>query len=104
MSPSRIGARRIPSTRRSAKWLGSSGLVQLGVDRAGRLGGNAGNALELLLRRRQEALGGAEVVEDRAPPRRPDTFEVVEDRAERARVAAPPVEADREPVRLVAHP
>ena len=42
--------------------------------------------------------------EDGAAPRRADTLEVVEDGAERARVTALAVEADREPVRLVAHP
>ena len=44
------------------------------------------------------------MVEERAPPRRADTLELVEQRREPARLAALPVEADRETVRLVADP
>src|SRR5438128_302402 len=71
-----------------AKHLGSSGLVQLRVDRARRLGRELRHALELLLRGGEEALGRAEVAEDRPPAGRPDALEGVEDRLERLRVAA----------------
>src|SRR5207253_23200 len=74
--------------------LGSAGLVELRVDRARRLRRHAGNALELLLRRCEEPLGGSEVLQDRAPARGPDALQVVEDRAERARLAPLPVESD----------
>ena len=66
--------------------------------------GRPGHALELLLRRGEEAVGRAEVLQDRPPARRADAVERVEDRLERARVALLPVERDREPVRLVADP
>src|SRR5438309_4637496 len=81
--------------------LGSAGLVQLGVDGAGRLRGYAGHAFQLLLRGGEKALRRSEVLQERAPACRPDALELVEDRRERARVAPLAVEADREPVRLV---
>src|SRR5262249_9598360 len=67
--------------------LRSTRLVQLRVDRARRLRGDAWHALELLLRRREEPLRRPEVLEDRASPDRADTLQLVEDRAERPRLA-----------------
>ena len=52
--------------------------------------------------RREHPLGRAEVAQQRPAPHRPDALELVEHRLARARVAALPVEGDREPVRLVA--
>src|SRR5439155_14770349 len=83
---------------------GSAGPVELGVDRARGLRRKTRDALELLLRGRDEALGGAEVLQQRAPTRRADARQLVEDRAERLRVAPLPVAAGGEPVRLVADP
>src|SRR5439155_14308743 len=77
--PARRGAARPP-----ALLLRPSCLVQLGVDRARGLRRERGHALELLLRGGEEALRRAEVIEDRAAPRRADPLEPVEDRAERA--------------------
>src|SRR5919201_421736 len=76
---------------RSRDGLRSSGLVQLCVDRARRLGRHARDALELLLRRGEETLGRAEVLQQRAAPHRADALELVEDRRERAGVAPPSV-------------
>ena len=78
--------------------------MQLGVERPRSLGGEARHALQLLLRRGNEPLGGTVVLQDGPPPRRPDALERVEDRLERARVAAATVMRDRESVRLVAGP
>ena len=72
--------------------------------RARRLGRDAGDAFELLLGRLEHPLGRAEVLEQRAAPGRADTFDLVEHRLARRRVAALPVERDREAVRLVADP
>jgi hypothetical protein len=84
--------------------LGAAGFVQLRVDRTSRLRRHARDAFELLLGRRQEALSGAEVLEQRPPACRSDTLQLVEDRSEGARVSALPVEADRETMSLVADP
>src|SRR3954452_13631693 len=81
--------------------LRAAGFVQLRVDRTRRFRGNARDALELFLGRRQEPLGGAEVLQEGAPADRAHPLELVEDRRERAGVAALAVEADGEPVRLV---
>src|SRR3954471_8777250 len=83
--------------------LAASGLVQLRVNRPRRLCRNAGDPLELLLRRGDKALRGAEVLEQRAAAHRPDSLQLVEDRREGPRVPALPVKADREPVCLVAN-
>src|SRR3972149_2463624 len=64
----------------SAHGSGTSGLVELSVDGAGGLRGQSRDALELLLRRRGGALGGAEVGEQRAAPGGADVGERVEDR------------------------
>ena len=60
---------------------------------ARRLRRQPGDALELLLCRLEEPLGRAEVAQDRPPARGADPLERVEDRLERARVAALAVEA-----------
>src|SRR5919109_2821561 len=77
------------------------GLVERGVDPAPGRGWNAGDALELLRRRGEEALGGAEMLHQRALARGADTGQGVEDRLPRPCVAALPVEAEGEAVRLV---
>ena len=82
----------------------AAGLVQLRVDRARGLRRHARDAFELLLARREQPLDRAEVPQQRAPPRRPDAGEVVEDRLASRALAALPVEAEREAVRLVADP
>src|SRR2546427_662697 len=84
--------------------LGPAGFVELRVDRAGRLRRHARDALELLLRCGEKALGGAEVLEQCTPADRAHALELVEDRGERARVSPLTVEADREAVSLVADP
>src|SRR3954468_7752863 len=78
--------------------------MQLRVDRTGRLRRHAGNALELFLARLEQPLRGAEMAQQRAPPRRAHALEVVEDRAPRPRLAPLAVEAEREPMSLVADP
>ena len=78
--------------------------MELGVDRAGGLLWHPGDSLELLLGRREEALGRAEVLKERASPGRAHALERVEDRLLRLRVAPLPVEAEREAVRLVTDP
>ena len=56
-------------------------------------------------RRREHALGGAEVLEQRAPPRRADAGELVEDRLAKPRASRRcRWKPTREPVRLVAEP
>ena len=82
--------------------LGRAGLVELRVEVARGLLREAGNALELLLRGLEEALDGAEVPDDRAPPHRPDAGKPLEDRLHRARAPLAPVVAERDAVRLVA--
>src|SRR4029079_18998410 len=72
--------------------------VQLPEHRARRLRGEPGYRLQLLLRGREEAVGRAEVLENRTPPRRPDSLERVEDGGERPRVAPLAMVRDREAV------
>ena len=67
------------STRR-AFLLGSTGLMELGVDVPRRLRRHPRHALELLLRRREERLRGAEVPDQRAPSSGTDAGQGVEDR------------------------
>src|SRR5258707_9305121 len=76
--------------------------MELLVDAPRCLRGNARNALELLRGGGDHLVDGAEVLEQRATPRGTDTLEVVEDRSEAARLATLAVEAEREPVCLVA--
>src|SRR5581483_9033801 len=79
-------------------------LVQLGVDLPGCLSRDAGHALQLLRRGLEEPLRRAEVPEQRAAAHGADPLQLVEDRAERPRLASLPVEAEREAVRLIADP
>src|SRR3954454_13127571 len=79
-------------------------LVQLRVDVARGPRWDARDPLQLLLRRAEHRLGRAEVPEQRAPPRRADALEPVEDRLARLRIAPAAMEAEREAVRLVADP
>src|SRR6478736_3378695 len=98
-------ARNLPATSGPGGFaLSASRLVQLRVDRAGRLRGNARHALELFLRCRQHALGRPEVTQQRPAARRADTLERVANRLARARVTALTVEALREAVRFGANP
>src|SRR3954452_23414409 len=77
--------------------------VQVGVDLARGLAGEAGDGLELIARRRDDGLRRAEVLEQRALASGADAGQVVEQRRRHRAVAARPVVGDREPVRLVAH-
>src|SRR3954451_2033793 len=79
-------------------------LVQLRIDVARGPRWDARDPLELLLSRVEYRLRGAEVPQQRAPPRRADAVEAVEDRLARLRVAPAAMEAEREAVRLVADP
>ena len=81
--------------------LGPAGLVQLRVDLARGPRRDARHALELLLRRGQELLRRAEVLEQCPPTRRADARKRVEDRLARLRIAALTVEAEREAMGLV---
>src|SRR3990172_2354940 len=67
--------------------LGRAGLVELRVDLARRLLREARDALELLLRRIEEPLDGAEMAEDRPPSHRTDALQRLEDGLHRLRVA-----------------
>jgi len=69
---------------------------------ARRLLGKSGHRGQLVGTRGEEALGRAEVIEDRATPRRSHAAQLVEKRAERLVQAALPVVADGEAVSLVA--
>ena len=62
----------------------ASGLVQLGVDAARDLRRHALDALEFLGSRREHRVDRSEVVEQRPPPRRTDSLELVEERRETA--------------------
>src|ERR1043166_1583580 len=96
----------LPSRPSDAQWRWRSGpsrLVKLGVDRPSSLRGHPGHAFEFLLRRGEKPLGGAEVLDQCAPARRPDSWKRVENRLASPRVAPLTMEADREPVRLVPH-
>src|SRR5262249_42408554 len=84
--------------------LSTAGLVQLVVDAPRRLRRHARYALELLRRRFEHLLDRPEVVEQRAPTRRADALQVVEDGCEAARLATLSVKVERETVRLVADP
>ena len=64
--------------------------------------GSPRNALELLLRRFQEPLDGAEVAQDGPPARRSDPGQRLEDRLEGLRAPLLAVVSERPPVRLVA--
>ena len=77
--------------------------MELRVDRARGLRRHAGHALELLLARGEHALGRAEVLDQRPPPRRADALERVEERLARPRRPPLAVEVEREAVRLVAN-
>ena len=92
---------RRPTRRRRSRWLAAPRLVQLGVDGARRLRGEPGNALQLLLRGLRRTAPPSRSGAGSPAGGRPDPLQVVEDRLERARVAASTVEPDREPVRLV---
>src|SRR5438093_972872 len=74
------------AARPRGELLGPAGFVKLGVDGTSRLGRNAGDALELLLRGGEKTLRGAEVLQESAAAGRSHTFEIVEDRGERPRV------------------
>ena len=63
---------------------------------------DAGHGLDLLARRADDALGRAEVAEQRPLAHRADAAQLVEQRMRHRAVAARAVEVDREPVRLVA--
>src|SRR4051794_30356591 len=80
-----------------------AGPVQVGVELARGLAGEAGDSLELLPRGPDDRLRRAEVVEQGALPRRPDAGQVVEQGRGHRAVAARAVVGDGEPVRLVAH-
>src|SRR4051794_35361970 len=103
-SRARSGADGSARERRPARppRLRATSLVELRVDRTRGSLGDPGHAFQFLLRRGQKPLGGAEVAEERPAPRGPDSLERVEDRLARLRVAPLAVEADREPVGLVA--
>src|SRR5207237_9476512 len=58
----------------------------------------------LFLRRGEESLRRAEVLQDRAAACRADPLQLVEDRAERSALAPLAMEADREAMRFVANP
>ena len=84
-----LGLPREPSRRRRRRESrlrasGRPGLVELRVQVARGLLREAGDALELLLRRLQEALDRAEVPDDRAASNRPDARKAFEDRLHRA--------------------
>src|SRR5258707_15499231 len=78
--------------------------MKLRVDRACGLGRETGDTFELLLRRSEKPLGGAEVLQDRSAPNGTDAGKGAEDRLERARVATPAVMTDRKAVRFVTDP
>src|SRR4029077_14679188 len=98
------GLLRGASANPRAGRLAPAGLVQLRVDRAGRLLGDAGHALELFLCRREEAFGRPEVPDQRSPSRRTDPRQVVEDRLASLGAPARAMVAEGEAVRLVAQP
>src|SRR3954465_2063388 len=76
--------------------------VEVGVDLARGLAGEAGDGLELIARRGDDGLGRAEVLEQRALASGADAGQVVEQRLRHRGVRAGPVVGDGEPVRLVA--
>src|SRR6476469_4297927 len=84
--------------------IASAGPVELLVDFAGELAGQAGNRLELVAAGGEEALGGSEVLEQGALADRADSLQLVEHRAGHRPIAAAAVVLDREAVRLVADP
>src|SRR5262245_19068528 len=77
--------------------------MELRVDRTRGLRRDAGNALELLRGRVEQPFRRAEVLEQRAPPHRPDPFELVEHRLAGRGDAPRAVEREREAVRFVAN-
>src|SRR5580765_1043392 len=94
-----------PQRARAARGVSSATrLVQLRVDLPRRLRRNPRHALELLLGRLQQPVRRSEMVQQRTPPDRADALQLVEDRAEGLRLTPLPVEAEREPVSLVADP
>src|SRR6478672_6221269 len=84
--------------------IASTGPVELLVDFAGELAGQTGNRLELFAAGGEEALGGAEVLEQGTLADGADSPQPIEHRAGHRPVAAAAVVLDREAVRLVADP
>ena len=81
--------------------LGVARTVQLRVDRPRGLGRHAWNALELGLTRVENPFRGSEVLQQGAAPRRPHSFELIEHRLARGRVAALAVKRHRKAMSFV---
>ena len=98
------GQLHAPCSSRSARGglAGRRGLVEAVVHVAGDLGRHPRHRRQLVAAGRQEALGGAEVPQQRRLARRPDAGQGVEDALGHAAAAAAAVVAQREAVGLVA--